>query len=139
MLIVSCTYIWAMRLLIVSLLSTLCHYNVEAKFRCHKYCNGHGVCNDDNVCLCESGWQGPDCSLSKSLYSMNNDDTIYHFCVGIETCDLGRAWADKPWSIDNAHSYAECSNRGKCNRKTVTSFSKYLFSYFNMHYHIGDL
>ncbi len=41
------------------------------------------------------------------------------FFKTLGSCDLGRAWADKPWALDSAHSYAECSNRGKCNRNTV--------------------
>lgn len=35
------------------------------------------------------------------------------------TCPKDKAWADKAIEVDTAHSLAECSNRGNCDRKTV--------------------
>jgi len=33
-------------------------------------------------------------------------------------CPKGYAWNDLPYAIDQAHAYAECSNRGECDRVT---------------------
>ena len=39
---------------------------VYGRFRCHNRCSGHGYCSDyDNICYCEDGYQGLDCSQSK--------------------------------------------------------------------------
>ncbi len=83
-----------------SIVVLLLSHSADGKFRCHNNCNGHGVCNDDNYCWCEAGYQGVDCSE--------------------RACDLGRAWADKAFDINEAHVLTECSNRGRCNRKTVS-------------------
>jgi hypothetical protein len=34
--------------------------------------------------------------------------------------EAGRAWADVPTSATTAHAYAECSNRGSCDRSSGT-------------------
>ena len=36
----------------------------------------------------------------------------------MSTCPLGHAWFDESITDDNGHKMAECSNRGKCIRKT---------------------
>ena len=38
-------------------------------------------------------------------------------------CPYGNAWADKAIAFGSAHSTAECSNQGTCNRKTVSRFA----------------
>uniref|UniRef100_UPI00398E9E55 zinc metalloproteinase-disintegrin-like batroxstatin-2 n=1 Tax=Pristiophorus japonicus TaxID=55135 RepID=UPI00398E9E55 len=30
--------------------------------KCNKYCNGHGVCNNNDYCHCDSGWAPPNCT-----------------------------------------------------------------------------
>lgn len=35
---------------------------------CPNYCNRHGSCNDDNVCICSSGFSGADCSQGNSSF-----------------------------------------------------------------------
>lgn len=61
-------------------------------------CSGHGVCtgNPTYVCMCSNGWMGADCSL--------------------RVCPSGTAWFDAPTAADTAHSLAECSNIGLCDR-----------------------
>jgi len=70
-------------------------------FKCPNKCSGHGACMQDNVCLCQPGWDAkllPDCSLRE--------------------CPKSAAWADKARDDDLAHSNAECSNMGFCNRRS---------------------
>ena len=73
-------------------------------------CNGHGTCVDaTSTCSCFEGW------------GAERDITFYHAPdCSARTCPSGRAWADVPTSSTNAHAYAECSNRGSCDRKTGT-------------------
>jgi hypothetical protein len=67
-------------------------------------CSGHGTCatagssTDPTFrkCLCDNDWTGYDCSL--------------------RLCPKGRAWFDDPTANDVAHGWAECSNRGTCDR-----------------------
>lgn len=68
--------------------------------RCVKGCNGHGKCDNTDVCKCIADYNGgaPDCSW--------------------RTCPKGRAWADKAYAVDKAHSLSECSRAGLCNRKS---------------------
>lgn len=69
-------------------------------------CNGHGTCSTGSSsssstfrqCLCDDDWTGYDCSLRR--------------------CPKGKAWWDDPTANDVAHGWAECSNRGLCNRGT---------------------
>mmetsp|Transcript_1447 Transcript_1447/g.2361 ORF Transcript_1447/g.2361 Transcript_1447/m.2361 type:complete len:1569 (-) Transcript_1447:152-4858(-) len=84
-------------LLLITFLCEFCL--VEGRFRCPNHCSGHGYCSDyDNVCYCETGYQGIDCSQRK--------------------CPLSKAWADKAWASDKAHRTVECSNAGHCNTRT---------------------
>ena len=74
---------------------------VEGGFRCHKGCNGHGKCSNDDVCHCQAGWDTLiDCSQRR--------------------CPSGVAWADKAQSLDSAHGIAECSNNGLCDKLSGT-------------------
>ena len=66
-------------------------------------CSGHGTCESSKdgstsarQCSCNTGWTGADCSL--------------------KLCPYGPAWSDKARGTDDAHTLAECSNRGRCDR-----------------------
>jgi hypothetical protein len=65
---------------------------------CPNLCNGHGTCEANDRCVCFSNWQGADCSE--------------------RVCSYGLAWVDAPSATNTAHWYAECSNKGVCDRKT---------------------
>lgn len=69
-----------------------------ASATCPNLCNGHGTCGDHDRCSCFSNWMGADCSE--------------------RVCSYGLAWVDAPTATNEAHKYAECSNKGICDRST---------------------
>lgn len=89
-------------------LSIFSNHLVQSDCNMQNDCNGHGTCIEaTSMCACFEGWgastdityyRAPDCSA--------------------RSCPAGRAWADVPSSTTTAHGYAECSNRGSCNRGT---------------------
>ena len=70
----------------------------SAMAACPNGCSGNGICGANDKCSCYQNWQGPDCSL--------------------RTCTYSLAWADTADGTNQAHYYAECSNKGVCDRKT---------------------
>lgn len=98
---------------------------LEAKFRCHNRCNGHGTCNEFNFCVCQKGYQGVDCSDRKlliksriSVAKLRFKRETHSFIFVIGSCPYGAAWFDKAHAVDSAHKEMECSNRGICNHRT---------------------
>merc|ERR1711871_1796536 len=69
-----------------------------ASAACPNGCCGNGICGANDKCSCFQNWQGPDCSG--------------------RTCPYALAWADTADGTNSAHYYAECSNKGVCDRKT---------------------
>lgn len=65
---------------------------------CPNLCNGHGTCGASDRCTCHANWKGADCSE--------------------RVCSYGLAWVDAPTAANTAHWYAECSNKGTCDRST---------------------
>ncbi|KAG1712362.1 hypothetical protein DVH05_000109 [Phytophthora capsici] len=63
---------------------------------CPNKCSGHGKCGLNDVCQCMQNWIGGDCSGRQ--------------------CPFTRAWHDTAQRKDDAHYYAECGNRGTCDR-----------------------
>eukprot|EP01042_Synura_sphagnicola_P009998 gene9998-12838_t len=73
---------------------------------CENQCSGHGTCEQNYNCKCYTGldgeaeWTGPDCSL--------------------RTCPKDYAWVGEVVNANDAHPWAECSNKGICDRSTGT-------------------
>jgi hypothetical protein len=65
---------------------------------CPNRCNGHGKCQAFDKCHCHPGFQGADCSE--------------------RGCPYSRAWSDTAQANDDAHHWAECGNRGTCDRSS---------------------
>jgi len=69
---------------------------------CDNACSGHGVCGEDGVCQCYDNW-----GLGLAHYSGDCSQ---------RTCPYEIAWVDTPDKLGNRHKYAECANRGICDR-----------------------
>lgn len=71
---------------------------------CDNACSGHGKCGSKGVCDCFDNW-------GMGLAHMSGD-------CSERVCPFELAWVDTPDSLGNHHKYAECSNKGICNRGT---------------------
>jgi hypothetical protein len=71
---------------------------------CENQCSGHGTCEVNGNCVCfkgldgEAEWTGADCSL--------------------RTCPFDFAWVGSSINSNNLHPWAECSNKGICDRSS---------------------
>jgi len=71
---------------------------------CENQCSGHGTCEVNGNCKCfkgldgEAEWTGPDCSQ--------------------RTCPFDFAWVGLSINANNLHPWAECSNKGTCDRSS---------------------
>ena len=71
---------------------------------CENKCSGHGTCEKNYNCKCfegmngEAEWMGPDCSQ--------------------RVCAYDTAWVGDVVNANDLHPWAECSNKGLCDRKT---------------------
>ena len=71
---------------------------------CENQCSGHGTCEKNYNCKCfegingEAEWMGPDCSQ--------------------RVCAYDTAWVGDVVNANDLHPWAECSNKGICDRKT---------------------
>jgi len=72
---------------------------------CDNACSGHGICGERGICQCHDNWgmglghDSGDCSQ--------------------RICPYEFAWVDTPDKLGNHHRYAECANRGICDRDTA--------------------
>ena len=81
-----------------ALLGTLVFTSASAS-QCGDGCGKRGTCTTAYTCLCESGFQGADCTE--------------------RTCPIGRAWQGYTTETDNVHDQeVECSNMGMCDRSS---------------------
>lgn len=90
---------------------------------CPNLCNGHGLCNSEtNTCECEDTYNiAADCSLGKSATpSAPSWDNSFFYFFFVAICPSGYAFVDKAYDVNAAHQLTECSNRGICNRETVS-------------------
>lgn len=75
-----------------------------ANAACDNNCSGHGTCMTDDVCKCYDNW-----GVGLSHDSGDCSDRV---------CPYELAWVDNPDKTGDFHRYAECSNRGLCNRES---------------------
>jgi hypothetical protein len=89
---------------------------------CPNRCSGHGNCVANDLCACFPNWQGQDCSARTCAYDFawvpashegSQATTNYDFT----SYGSGSTAADFAFGL---HYYAECSNKGTCDRKTGT-------------------
>ncbi|KAL9182792.1 hypothetical protein ACHAXT_004071 [Thalassiosira profunda] len=74
-----------------------------AQAACPDACSGHGTCGVDEVCTCYPGW---------GTNGAPGGNCKHRFC------DYELAWVDHPTRAGGNHRYAECANKGICNRET---------------------
>jgi hypothetical protein len=77
---------------------------VHAAAKCDNACSGHGRCGQNGVCTCYDNW-------GLGLGHLSGD-------CSQRVCPYEFAWVDSPNKQGRFHKYAECSNRGICNRDT---------------------
>ena len=77
---------------------------INANAGCDNSCSGHGDCMQRGICDCYDNW-----GLGLSLLSGDCSERI---------CPFEFAWIDTPDKMGTFHKYAECANRGICNRET---------------------
>lgn len=87
-------------LAILSLLSIL----AVVQSACDNGCSGHGQCTLHGVCKCYDNW-----GIGLSHLSGDCSERI---------CPFELAWVDTPDKKGSRHKYAECANRGICNRES---------------------
>lgn len=71
---------------------------------CDNACSGHGTCGQNGVCQCFDNW-----GVGMSHDSGDCSERI---------CPFEFAWVDTPDKLGNHHKYAECANRGICDRES---------------------
>jgi hypothetical protein len=88
----------------VIVLSLLLALSSKVQAGCDNQCSGHGTCGFDEICTCYDNWgvglthDSGDCSE--------------------RVCPYEIAWIDTPTFDGLFHNYAECANRGICDRST---------------------
>lgn len=85
-------------------LLVLVAFVAQVSGKCDNACSGHGVCTARGICSCYDNW-------GLGLAHLSGD-------CSQRVCPFELAWVDSPSQDGTFHKYAECSNRGICNRDT---------------------
>ena len=71
---------------------------------CPNKCSSHGTCESNNVCSCYT--------------SITGDPEYFGADCSQRACPRGAAWVGVAADSSSMHPQAECSNKGKCNRRS---------------------
>ena len=100
-----------------------------ATAECPSACSGHGECGTRDMCTCQRNYAGADCSLKTCQFGRAHSDTpvgdldgsgdvTYASTITSQMYPKGVYEQYPVAGADNtAHAYAECSNKGICDRK----------------------
>jgi len=125
--------------LFLGLLVAASTFIAVVKSECANACNGHGKCTSYDMCICNRNWQANDCSERVCQFGLAHVDTPKgdldgsgsisgpgltvvdnNFVYPYGTTEQFPAMEDSDLNVltDSAHYYAECSNKGTCDRAT---------------------
>jgi hypothetical protein len=81
--------------------------------QCVNDCSGNGFC-DVEICLCDAGWEGVDCS-TPTCNGVNNCSG-QGTCIAPDTCACYVGWTDADCSVEvfDCSGVNECSGQGNC-------------------------
>ncbi len=74
-------------------------------------CSGHGTCVGPDVCECNDGWMGDDCSVALCFGIVFNETSVcsgHGSCIGLDECQCNDGWLVVDCSI--AHCFGVTSN-----------------------------
>jgi len=88
-------------------------------------CSGHGVCMEQDICSCQTGYYGIDCSNCQCFGIDRNDPHVcsgHGICVGLDTCLCEVGWLGTDCSIAeyfdcfgiDPNDLNVCSGHGLC-------------------------
>lgn len=77
-------------------------------------CSRHGSCIFQDVCQCDDGWKGPDCSQVSC--SSARECNGHGVCVGPNVCNCTTGWTGADCSSSTCYQVNNCSSqiRGTC-------------------------
>jgi len=120
-----------MKAAFVALLALAAFAAVNAE--CPNACSGHGDCATKDQCNCYPNYHGADCSLRTCPFGLsfvdtpqgdlNHDGSVTNANVAVQWSNANQ-WEKYPnqgqysAGADEAHFYAECSNKGHCDYET---------------------
>jgi len=86
-----------------------------ANAMCPNACSGHGRCGPNDSCACYANWQGMDCSARACAFDFAWVSATTAKTMSFNEVATGTDGGEFVWG---PHYYAECSNKGACDRKT---------------------
>ncbi|CAD5126280.1 DgyrCDS14436, partial [Dimorphilus gyrociliatus] len=75
---------------------------------CPNNCRGRGICSG-TICICNSGWEGTDCSIFNCNHVSNCSAVIARgSCIGPNTCKCNDGWRGDNCAISSCSRYFSC-------------------------------